>query len=78
MKDKFYGISYNLSNGHIIGLGKKCLCWKIWWSKIRKRFGAYCYLIDTKDVIFNAINNSNRFKFFGIVNLDPNTIHKNC
>ena len=72
---KIFGITESRICGHVIGVGRKCVCWNIYWTSMFKKPHGWLYIADSDDVLFNlhANNAGRRFWIFGvsITDLEP-------
>lgn len=64
---RLYGFTYNWVNRCVVGFGKRCLCFYVYWAKGIK---GYCYVTSSEGVVFNMKYNCDKFRFFGFVSID--------
>ena len=65
---KLFGFTRSILFGSVIGLGKTCICIKIYFGKKTKRFGGWCYKMTSREIISTICANED-FEFFGMVRL---------
>ena len=76
---KIFGFTKSHMCGHIIGFGKKCICWNVYWGKVTKKLHGWFYMLDSDDVLFNLhVNNAGKpFWILGIFITDLKPIIDN-
>lgn len=69
---RLYGFTYNYMNKHVIGIGRRCICFNIYLARApRRRLKGYWYITTPDHVVFHLkYNSGGKFRFFGYVSID--------
>lgn len=69
---RLFGFSYNYMNKHVIGIGRRCICFNVYLARVpRRRLKGWCYITTPDHVVFHLKHNSGgKFRFFGYVSID--------
>ena len=63
---KLYGVT-RVFEFPCICYGLSCFFFKIAWSKKKRRFVMYKGFVSSEEIIYQAINNTGKFKFVGCI-----------
>ena len=73
---KLFGFTKVLGDQHVIGLGRRCLVWNIYMTKVpRRRLRGFCFMEDSSRIVFHMkYNSGGKFRFFGYVSIDEDDL----
>ena len=73
---KLFGFTYNRMTGCVIGIGRRCVCFKVYLARVpRRRLKGWFYTTPSDHVVFHLkYNSGGKFRFFGYVSIDEDDL----
>lgn len=67
---KIYGFTHSRISGNVIGIGKKCFCFKIYWATKYHKLRIQHYTTSSRSILWNLKYNQSKFWILGMISID--------